>query len=164
MTAARDLGFFPEATRKRFCVPCRPWPRGEKADLRRFSKEPKNSIMKNVISLTALICGLSLSLSLKAECVEGEKHPASASTDTQAFAKALASKEGTLSFKVSKMSCMSCAAKIRKALKTDLGLQDVEVDVDTKTVHVPCSASKGCSKELVSASLAKAGYPVESTP
>jgi copper chaperone CopZ len=103
---------------------------------------------------------LALSLSAAADCVETEK---SAKTDSplKTLTAAQASSTNTASFKVSKMSCGKCAAKIRQALQSDLGIKDVDVDLDTKTVKVLCPTG-GCAIEKISQSIAGAGYPVDS--
>lgn len=89
-------------------------------------------------------------------CAEDE----TASTESP-LAAVVASKNSE-SFKVSKMSCMRCASKIRKALKTDLNLQEVSVDIKTKTVTVNCPTS-GCPREKITSTLAGIGYPVDAT-
>jgi len=92
-----------------------------------------------------------------ASCAEDEK----ASAESP-LAAALASKNSE-SFKVSKMTCMGCASKIRKALKKELSLEEVNIDLKTKTVTVNCPEA-GCSREQITATLAGIGYPVDATP
>jgi copper chaperone len=118
--------------------------------------------LKNLVlaSTASLLC---MAGTAHAACVETEK-TASKEAHPEALARALATQDGTLAFSIAKMSCKSCAAKIRKALKADLGLEDIKIDVETKTVRVGCSAAAGCSKEMVTASLARAGYPVDANP
>ena len=73
-----------------------------------------------------------------------------------------ASSDEVVTFKVAKMSCKSCAMKIKKALKTDLGLDQVDIDVETKTVKTTCPAAT-CSLEKITQSLDKIGYPIQSS-
>ena len=116
--------------------------------------------MKSCLKTLAASFTLVLSLSAFADCVETEK---SAKTDSplKTLTAAQASSSNTASFKVSKMSCGKCAGKIRQALDKDLGLKNVEIDLETKTVKVLCPTA-GCATDKISQSIAGAGYPVDS--
>ncbi len=116
--------------------------------------------MKSCFKILAASFTLVLSVSAFADCAEAEK---SAKTDSplKTLTASQPASTNTASFKISKMSCGKCAAKIRKALQSDLGLQDVEVDLETKTVKVLCPTG-GCGVDKISQSLAGAGYPVDS--
>jgi copper chaperone CopZ len=117
--------------------------------------------MKSSFKILTASLTLALSFSAYADCVETEKS-AHAESPLKNLSVAQASSSNTASFKVSKMSCGKCAAKIRKALETDLGLKDVDVDLTTKTVKVLCPTG-ACAVEKISQSIAGAGYPVDSS-
>jgi copper chaperone CopZ len=118
--------------------------------------------------ILALSLTLGLNHTLFANCVETEKKSAQTTQAAQAtntsIARAVASNTNNagdkMQIKVPKMVCMSCAAKIRKALRDDLKLQDITFDIENKTVSFPCPADK-CSSEKVAISLDKIGYTFE---
>jgi|GEM_PF-2078718 len=113
--------------------------------------------------LLALLVATSHSATVFADCVEDDKATNKSSTFLEHVAASQPASDAanSVSFKISKMSCKSCAAKIRKALKSELGLENVNVDLKTKTVTVACPA-ESCTRDKVAATLAGAGYP--STP
>lgn len=57
---------------------------------------------------------------------------------------------------VPKISCMGCAYTIKKNLKPMTGVQDIKVDVDTKSVKFKCV---NCDMKSVKSKLQEIGYP-----
>lgn len=60
-------------------------------------------------------------------------------------------------YSIPSISCMSCAYKIKKALKPITGVQEIKVDVDTHTLHFKCDH---CDQDEVQNKLQEIGYPV----
>ncbi len=58
---------------------------------------------------------------------------------------------------IPKVSCISCAYKIRKALKPMAGVESIKVDPDTQTLRFSCDK---CDMSEVKAKLEEIGYPV----
>lgn len=112
-------------------------------------------IMKIFILAFLLITTTSVSWS---SCVEGESH-AQGTDSGKKLASALSKKDSgsIVSLKVAKMSCMSCATKIRKALKTDHFIDKVDVDETNKSISFACPSGT-CSLEEVKTTLKNIGY------
>jgi copper chaperone CopZ len=90
-----------------------------------------------------------------------EEHQDKTASTENPIARAVAANSAHgVAFKVNKMHCKGCAMKIKKALKTDLGLTAVDIDLETKIVKVACPA-EGCSMEKITESLAKINYPID---
>lgn len=64
----------------------------------------------------------------------------------------------TMKISVPTMQCETCAATITKGVKTLSETQDVNVDVDTKTVFVKVTNNSPETRAKVEAAIAKVGY------
>ena len=64
----------------------------------------------------------------------------------------------TVTMSVEKMSCALCPLTVRKAMERVEGVQDVEVDFDTKTATVEFDDTKTTAAEVAQAST-DVGYP-----
>ena len=58
------------------------------------------------------------------------------------------------------MSCKHCVMTIERALAAVVGITDVQVDLESKTVHL--TAADDAAAERARAALSQAGYPVAS--
>jgi len=63
----------------------------------------------------------------------------------------------TITYAVPAIHCEHCAMSIREEVTEVPGVEDVDVDLDAKTVKV---AGEGVSDELVRAAIGDAGYEV----
>lgn len=59
-----------------------------------------------------------------------------------------------LQFKIPGMTCGGCAASVRKALGTVVGVESAEIDLSTRTVALTGSADR----EAVTDALTRAGF------
>jgi len=64
----------------------------------------------------------------------------------------------TVSMSIEKMTCALCPVTVRKAMERVDGVQDVEVDFDTKTATVTFDDDK-TSASLVAQASTDVGYP-----
>lgn len=118
--------------------------------------------MKTLFIRLSTLSVFAFSASVFAMCEEDKTaHAPTVSDSIQAAVVANAATGNRQSVKVSKMHCMSCASKIRKALKTEMGLKDVKIDVETKVVSFTCP-STACPMDEISTLLTSIGYPIES--
>jgi len=109
------------------------------------------------LSLLTLTLTLFVSLQAHAECAEEEGAHASQEKTSDISRAVAENSKDKVALHVSKMSCISCASKIKKTLKTEYSIKDVKIDVETKTVTFACP-TKTCSVDKVLLSMDKIGY------
>lgn len=67
----------------------------------------------------------------------------------------------TVTFTAPDIECQGCANAIKKALGSDEGVSQIDVDVDAKTVRVVHTPQ--VTEETLAAKLDKAGFPVSAS-
>ena len=67
-----------------------------------------------------------------------------------------------MTFDVPSMVCGSCVKKITEHLTTVEGVEDVQCDVDAKTVTVKTADDKHLNKEAVASEITKSGFTAKS--
>ncbi|MBK3776154.1 heavy-metal-associated domain-containing protein [Azospirillum aestuarii] len=65
-----------------------------------------------------------------------------------------------VAFKVPGMTCGGCAASVRRALGAVAGVEDVQIDLDSKDVRI----SGAPSADALRTALEKAGFEAEGLP
>jgi copper chaperone CopZ len=114
-----------------------------------------------MLKLTTAIFLFAFSLTTYAACADTEKSSTATTTSNDPVARALSSvtdkSSGAVTeLHIAKVSCMSCAYKIRKGLKPVAGVTNIKVDPETQTLRYEC---QNCDHEAVKAKLEEIGYP-----